>query len=494
MAVDKSQVVFDGMILEQQVNTVTGETYLYSKDGSTQLAVGRGSDWSITNESAFRSAYNSVPGNSSTSATFESKFQANTTTFNDARTEVLNTVNEGNDSVQQTLFENKIPGAQNPTTRQYVNNDGSVTDGDPFSNGPSSTVSARNANTGTQNPSLNNTGTDIEGSNRSSVNVNNSDNPSSINKTTGGADSVDNNSTTPGSGNFGGGVQVGGSADILRYPLEMPDAFEYDFISIQAKEYAPTGLTAQTGDLSQSNVGGESFETVILPMQPNLSESNAVNYEDSSANFMQLAGGKAAKGIIEGMGSLDGEKIMEAGKNAMADMQSAASDNATKAYLSAYFAGQAVGTNLVGRDTGMVVNPNMTVLFSGPTLRSFNFSFPMTPRSSAEAQVIRKIIRAFKRNSLPQRSESSAFLMTPRIFLIKYIFSSNSTTEATHPFLNKFKPCMLTNFNVNYTPDNSYMTLRDGSMTRYTIDLTFKEVVPNFADEYSNIEEQNMGF
>jgi len=53
---------------------------------------------------------------------------------------------------------------------------------------------------------------------------------------------------------------------------------------------------------------------------------------------------------------------------------------------------------------------------------------------------------------------------------------------------------MLTNFNVNYTPDNSYMTLRDGSMTRYTIDLTFKEVVPNFADEYSNLEEQNMGF
>lgn len=491
MAVDKSQVVFDGMILEQQVNTVTGETYLYSKDGSTQLAVGRGSDWSITNESAFRSAYNSVPGNSSTSATFESKFQDSTTTFNDARTEVLNTVNEGNDSVQQTLFENKIPGAQNPTTRQYVNNDGSVTDGDPFSNGPSSTVSARNANTGTQNPSLNNTGTDIEGSNLSSVN---NSNPNSINKTTGGADSVDNNSTTPGSGNFGGGVQVGGSADILRYPLEMPDAFEYDFISIQAKEYEATGLNPQTGDLSQSNVGGESFETVILPMQPNLSESNAVSYEDSSANRFQLAGGKAATGLIEGVGGLDGEKIMEAGKEALANAQSIAGDDATKAYLSAYFAGQAVGTNLVGRSTGMVVNPNMTVLFSGPTLRQFQFSFPMTPRSSAEAQVIRKIIRAFKRNSLPQRSESSAFLMTPRIFLIKYIFSSNSTTEATHPFLNKFKPCMLTNFNVNYTPDNSYMTLRDGSMTRYTIDLTFKEVVPNFADEYSNIEEQNMGF
>ena len=489
MAVDKSQVVFDGMIVEQQVNTVTGETYLYTADGNTQLAVGQGSDWTILNESAFRSAYNAVPGNSATSLTFESTFQDSTSTFNEARTEVLNTANEGNDTALQTLYENGIPGAQNPTTGQYVNNDGTVTDGDPFSNSPNSTVSATNANTGTQNPSLNNTGTDSEGSTLTTSD------------TTGGADSVDSD-TSVGSGSAGSGsVQVGGSSEILRYPTEMPDSFEYDFISIQAKEYQATGLSPQTGDLSQSNVGGETFETVILPMQPNLSESNAVNYQDSSANFLQLAGGQIAGNSIEGIGNFlsgnmegAGAAFGAAGATAQQTAQSIMNDPKAKAYLSAYFAGQAVGTNLVGRSTGMVINPNMTVLFSGPTLRSFQFSFPMTPRSEEEARNIRRIIRAFKRNSLPQRSESSAFLMTPRIFLLKYIFSSNSTTEATHPFLNKFKPCMLTNFNVNYTPDNSYMTLRDGSMTRYTIDLTFKEVVPNFADEYSNLEEQNMGF
>ena len=171
-----------------------------------------------------------------------------------------------------------------------------------------------------------------------------------------------------------------------------------------------------------------------------------------------------------------------------------AKDNATKSYLSAYFAGQAVQSNIVGRSTGMVVNPNLTVLFNGPTLRTFNFSFPMTPRSDDEANRIRKIIRSFKRNSSPQRTTSGAFLKTPRIFLLKYIFKSNSTAGTEHPFLNKFKPCMLTGFAVNYTPDNSYMTLRDGSMTRYTIDLSFKEVVPNYADEYNDIEELNMGF
>ena len=36
----------------------------------------------------------------------------------------------------------------------------------------------------------------------------------------------------------------------------------------------------------------------------------AVNYEDSSANFTQLAVVNFAKGLIEGVGGLDGEKIM----------------------------------------------------------------------------------------------------------------------------------------------------------------------------------------
>jgi len=488
MSISTSTLVYDGLTVEQRVNTVTGETEIYTADGSTQLAVGSGQDWTITNEKEFRSQYNSIPGNSKTSLSFERDFQNDTATFNEARTVVLNDTNLNNTAAQQTLFENGIPGSQDPTSGNYINNDGSVTSTNPFSNDPAAVVSANPTNTATPTG----TGTDPDASNNTSVN--------------GGADGVvpiavepyndasDSSATT---GQAGGTTTTGGTQEVLRYPLEMPDSssgFEYDYISIQAAEYKPTGLSPQTGDLSNVNVGTERFETVILPMQPNLSESNAVNYEDSSANFLQLAGGKAAMGAIEGIGNFDMGKIMDAGKQAMGDIGKLALDPATKGFVAAYFAGQAVGTNLVGRASGMVVNPNLSVLFNGPTLRSFQFAFPLTPRSEAEAVRIRKIIRSFKRNSLPQRSSSAAFLKSPRIFLLKYIFKSNSTAGTQHPFLNKFKPCMLTNFNVNYTPDNSYMTLRDGSMTRYSIDLTFKEVAPNYADEYNDIEEQNMGF
>ena len=488
MSISTSTLVYDGLTVEQRVNTVTGETEIYTADGNTQLAVGSGQDWTITNEKEFRSQYNSIPGNSKTSLSFERDFQNDTATFNEARTVVLNNTNLNNTAAQQTLFENGIPGSQDPTSGNYINNDGSVTSTNPFSNDPAAVISANPTNTATPTG----TGTDPDASNNNSV--------------TGGADGVvpipvepynDGSDSSATTGQAGGTTTTGGTQEVLRYPLEMPDSssgFEYDYISIQAAEYSPTGLSPQTGDLSNVNVGTERFETVILPMQPNLEESNSVNYGEDSANFIQLAGGKFAADAINSIGGGDigalGQAFVDAGTTAKNLMN----DPKTKSFISAYFAGQAVGTNLVGRTTGMVVNPNLTVLFTGPKLRQFSFAFPLTPRSEAEAVRIRKIIRSFKRNSLPQRSSSSAFLKSPRIFLLKYIFKSNSTAGTQHPFLNKFKPCMLDSFNVKYTPDNSYMTLRDGSMTRYEITLTFKEVVPNYADEYNDIEEQNMGF
>ena len=48
--------------------------------------------------------------------------------------------------------------------------------------------------------------------------------------------------------------------------------------------------------------------------------------------------------------------------------------------------------------------------------------------------------------------------------------------------MNRLKP-YLTNFKVNYTPDNSYMTYNDGGMTGYDINLTFSEIVPIYADQ-----------
>ena len=91
----------------------------------------------------------------------------------------------------------------------------------------------------------------------------------------------------------------------------------------------------------------------------------------------------------------------------------------------------------------------------------------------------------------PRRSSSNLFLKTPRIFQLEYIYND---TDRQHPFLNKFKPCAMTNFAVNYPPDGSYMTYGDdGSLTSYAVTMAFGELEPIYADEIK-FDWRDMGY
>ena len=286
---------------------------------------------------------------------------------------------------------------------------------------------------------------------------------------------------------------AGDTTAVYRYPLKEPPKLGYDYIKIRAMEYKPPGLNVITegayGDSERRS--GDKFETVILPMQPSISESNATDWNDDQMNAIQGALGGAAAGGIEALGKLLGGDAAGAGGEVKktfgqlgGQIQYAMSANSgLRQFIIAYFAGQAVGgANIMGRKYGQVINPNLELLFNGPRLRTFNFNFTLTPREAAEAEVIKKIIRCFKRNMAPQRTTANLFLKSPRVFDIQYIYKDGGQ----HPFLDTFKVCALTSFNVDYTPGGSYATYRDGgSMTQYRMTMSFNELNPIYADEYN---------
>ena len=290
---------------------------------------------------------------------------------------------------------------------------------------------------------------------------------------------------------------TGGSRDMLRYPRQSLEAYGYDYIQITAYEYEPSGIEAgkslKTGFKGSNRRFSRKYETIQLPMQPQLSESTSVSWGQDTLNAAQAAGARTAMESIDAFQKDGGgfKGAIDALGDGLNDLVGLAKDDGTKAALSAYFAGQAVGANVLGRATGQVINPNLELLFSGPNLRSFSFNFTLTPRDSQEAEVVRKIVRAMKRNMTPQRSSEALFLKSPRIFELEYIFGD---TNREHPFMNKFTPCACTNFTVNYTPDGSYMTYRgQPSMTSYQISMSFGEIEPIYSDEYKD-NENSMGF
>jgi hypothetical protein len=274
----------------------------------------------------------------------------------------------------------------------------------------------------------------------------------------------------------------------LKYPVNM-DAKLQDCMKFTIIEYVPSnlGIGAQDATLrtsSSKNTNQNILTTITLPMPSGgISDRNSVSWQDDNLNPAEAGFGAAALALIAG-GS-------DAGANSFKkQLEAATADKgATKALIAIKASEKAVGANnLLGRVAGLAINSNLELLFNGPQLRDFSFSFKMTPRSKKEAQMVRSIIRTFKQAMSVKRSQSVLLLKSPHTFRISYL-----TSTKDHPYLNRFKECALTNCSVNYTPDNSYMSYDDSdpdgrSMTAYELTLSFNELEPIFDDDYENME------
>lgn len=267
---------------------------------------------------------------------------------------------------------------------------------------------------------------------------------------------------------------IGVAGGKLRYPQYDLQDFGYDYIRFERWSYA--GKRSAKGDRSRL---GSQKSTVELPMQPQLSESNSVDWGADRLNPIQKAAAEIAKGAITDIGNSQSLKDAAGAIGAMfqaggAKIREFASDPEVPAAIKAYFAGQALGVNVLARRTGSIVNPNLELLFSSGRLRTFNFNFNLTPRNMVESCICRNIILDFKQGMAPKTKNSELFLFTPDVYKIIYCYNGSTN----HPFMNRIKPCALTNLKVNYTPDNAYMTYENGSMTRYNLTMSFTELEP----------------
>ena len=299
---------------------------------------------------------------------------------------------------------------------------------------------------------------------------------------------------------------------LLRYPLEsMTDSTDY--LQIDITKYQTVKEVSQSGGIvgsagsrklsKRSRVpGGLTTQslvnkgTVLLQIPSQIQDGNAASYGESNMNSLV---GAAAGGISdlmtkvgEAVGKGDGSEAFQASKNSLNDAlaSSGLTVDSAKSLITKKLAASATGVlggnvsvnQLLAREQGQVLNPNMELLFNGPTLRNFRFSFKMTPRSQKEAEQCKLIIRTFKMNMAPKVTSgegASLFLSTPNVFELRY-----KTGYRNHPFLHKFKQCFLTDISVNYTAEGVYATYENREPISMTMDLTFKELEPIYDIDY----------
>ena len=320
----------------------------------------------------------------------------------------------------------------------------------------------------------------------------------------------------------GGRKRKSSSAEILRYPYDIMDEAT-DFLMVEVIKYNPPGLGANgdfgikdlndfsiidpktdgkekpkrivlentaldnfgVPDGTSSNSGDkkEILKTIFLPIPKNIADNNQIDWGESGINALEAFGLKFGQEFIND-GPLEAAKFaFEAGKGAFNDER--LSSDAQNAFVNAISAqaisalgGQVKPGDLISRATGQVLNPNLELLFKNVTLRSFKFTFEFFPRNKREAREVMHIIQCFKAHSAAKKG-GGIFLEAPDIFQLSY-----RKGAAAHPFLNKFKPTVLTNVSVNYTGSNVYSTFYDGTPTHMLMKLSFKELNPIYEEDY----------
>ena len=270
----------------------------------------------------------------------------------------------------------------------------------------------------------------------------------------------------------------------LRYPYSAITN-TMDFMKFSVYKYVRDG-GAVTSRNEESSLKKDRLGAVFLPIPSQLVDSNTTDYGQGSLNFIQEA-------AIEGGSALIGGDVEGATKSVNRMVKDVTGPSG-KDMFSNYMATQAVNSLLGGnlpfsevmaRNSANVLNPNMELLFKGPTLRNFNFQFKFTPRFQKEAQAIRTIIKVFKRNMAP-RTQDANLLKTPNIFEIQYIGKARD-------YLNRMKLCALRNVTMNYTGEGNFATYNDGSPISMIMTLSFTELTPIYNEDYGAYDDASDG-
>lgn len=315
----------------------------------------------------------------------------------------------------------------------------------------------------------------------------------------------------------------------LRYPLDTITSTQ-DFISFTALVYERKKKSTQTGSTTKTtkskvktgekgwfgydktktvrsttttntyarigqvtggpNKDAEICGTVLLPVPAQLVDSNAAQYGESKMNkfvadatqgMVNTMGAEGVSGFMQGIGA----GVKEVTKTATKNKGVIQSKLATEA-LSALGANVDIN-QLMARSQGAIINPNMEMLFSGPSIRQFTYQFKFTPRYEEEAVEIRNIIKFFKLNMAPKGGSAGALtLKNPNIFELAY------QGECTN-FLHRFKLCALTSMGVNYTGEGTWATYDGGAPVSMTMDLSFQELTPIYQEDYGDYPYGSIG-
>ena len=251
-------------------------------------------------------------------------------------------------------------------------------------------------------------------------------------------------------------------------------------------EISKSPKSRSTGLAANVNATRRITDSVALYLPPNVQDSTVAAYNTDATGAL----GFAAAGGMDILRKFN-QNDMAGASSALINLAKGFLGNtALKAGAEAadLFSGGSGGAGLINKFFSQADNPYLEVLFDKMNLRNFSYTFTLAPKNTDERDDIQRIIQLFRFHMSPEViSENNRFLRLPSEFDIHYMYQHKSGQASENDYYNKIATCVMTECDVNYTPDgvNSF---DDGSPTKMTMKLSFTEL------EMLTKEKVNEGF
>lgn len=292
----------------------------------------------------------------------------------------------------------------------------------------------------------------------------------------------------------------------LRYPLDGVMAKETDYVMFDFYDYVPPFKGINKGAAKNNNkpldVYNQSATDANLYKKTSDSLKSVVLYmpEDISTGYKANWSGKSfsniGRDVMATFGSTDAGQVLENALNTAGDSFSQAIHNTGAKVISetiSKITGEQLSNNdIFGAARGVILNPNVELLFGGTDLRNFQLRYKLVPRNDKESPVIKQIIDSFRKAMLPRfgngsdigifgmanNNDANNFIKVPNVCKVSFMRGGGPNTDVP-----QYKMCAITQVDVNYTPDGTYATYGDGSMVAIELTLSFQETKLIFAEE-----------
>lgn len=199
--------------------------------------------------------------------------------------------------------------------------------------------------------------------------------------------------------------------------------------------------------------------SIALYMPNQIQVSQKANYGEAEIGMVVAAAMKAGTDLSRGETDFD-----------LGNFASTVGAQASKTLVAALEGAGATGAKAaLAISTGKTINNRTEMKFEGIDRRSFNFSFRLLPKSSAEAQRIQQIVTMFRLHSMPEFDETDQLgttLIAPSTFDIEYVPGEH---------LHKISTSVLEAVDVKYGGDRPQF-YKDNQPTEVELTLTFKEL------------------